>query len=120
MRGYRAQHHVESAFRQMKDPHHIALRPQHHWTDQKVEVHVLCCVLALMLCALLRRELHHQGIERSIPDLLEQLGQIREVGVLYPPQGKRRTPTVQMIVSTMSTEQRALYDALDLGRYLTP
>jgi transposase len=120
VRGYRAQHHVESAFRQMKDPHHIALRPQHHWTDQKVEVHVLCCVLALMLCALLRRELHQQGIERSIPDLLEQLGQIREVGVLYPPQGKRRTPTVQMVVSTMSTEQRALYDALDLGRYLTP
>ncbi len=118
VRGYRAQHHVESAFRQMKDPHHIALRPQHHWTDQKIEVHVLCCVLALMLCALLRRELHDQGIERSIPDLLEQLGQIREVGVVYPPQGKRRTPTVQMTVSAMSTDQRALYDALDLGRYL--
>ena len=118
VRGYRAQHHVESAFRQMKDPHHIALRPQHHWTDQKVEVHVLCCVLALMLCALLRRELHHQGIERSIPDLLEQLGHIREIGVVYPPQGNRRTPTVQMTVSAMSTEQRALYDALDLDRYL--
>jgi transposase len=118
VRGYRAQHHVERAFRQMKDPHHIALRPQHHWTDQKVEVHVLCCVLALMLCALLRRELHHQGIERSIPDLLEQLGQIREVGVVYPPQGKGHTPTVQMTVSAMSTDQRALYDALDLGRYL--
>jgi hypothetical protein len=41
VRGYRAQHHLESAFRQMKDPHHL------------------------------------QGIERSIPDLLEQLGQIR-------------------------------------------
>jgi len=120
VRGYRAQHHVESAFRQMKDPHHIALRPQHHWTDQKVEVHVLCCVLALMLCALLRRELHHRGIERSIPDLLEQLGHIREVGVVYPPQGKRRTPTIEMTVSAMSNEQRALYDALDLGRYLAP
>ena len=118
VRGYRAQHHVESAFRQMKDPHHIALRPQHHWTDQKVEVHVLCCVLALMLCALLRRELHQHGIERSIPDLLEQLGKIREVGVVYPAQGKRRTPAIQMTASAMSSEQRALYDALDLGRYL--
>ena len=59
-----------------------------------------------------------EGIERSIPDLLEQLGKIREVGVVYPPQGKRRTPTVQMTVSAMSSEQRALYDALDLGRYL--
>jgi transposase len=118
VRGYRAQHHVESAFRQLKDPHHIALRPQHHWTDQKIEVHVLCCVLALMLCALLRRELHQQGIERSIPDLLEQLGKIREVGVVYPAQGKRGTPAIQMTASAMSSEQRALYDALDLGRYL--
>ncbi|TFH48316.1 MAG: IS1634 family transposase [Lysobacterales bacterium] len=118
VRGYRAQHHVESAFRQMKDPHHIALRPQHHWTDQKVEVHVLCCVLALMLCALLRRELHQKGIERSIPDLLEQLGKIQEVGVVYPRQGKRRTPTIQMTVSAMSNDQRTLYDTLDLGRYL--
>jgi len=24
----------------MKDPQHISLRPQHHWTDQKIEVHV--------------------------------------------------------------------------------
>ncbi|MGB6366746.1 MAG: IS1634 family transposase, partial [Thermoanaerobaculia bacterium] len=33
VRGYRSQHHVESAFRTMKDPLHISLRPQHHWTD---------------------------------------------------------------------------------------
>jgi hypothetical protein len=32
--------------------------------------------------------------------------------------GKRRTPAIQMTVSAMSSEQRALYDALDLGRYL--
>ncbi|MGI9304452.1 MAG: IS1634 family transposase [Gammaproteobacteria bacterium] len=118
VRGYRAQHHVESAFRQMKDPHHIALRPQHHWTDQKVEVHVLCCVLALMLCSLLRRELHRCGIDRSIPALLEQLAKIREVAVVYPPPDKRRSPCIQMTSSAMSAEQRELYDALNLGRYL--
>ena len=116
VRGYRAQHHVESAFRQMKDPHHIALRPQHHWTDQKIEVHVLCCVLALMLCTLLQRQLHQRGIDRSIPALLDQLGQIREIGVVYPPQAKRRTPTIHTTVSAMPTDQRTLYDALDLGR----
>ena len=47
VRGYRAQHHVEGAFRQMKRPQRSALRPQYHWTDQKIEVHVFCCVLAL-------------------------------------------------------------------------
>ena len=53
VRGYRAQHHIEGAFRQMKRPHRIALRPQYHWTDQKIEVHVFCCVLALLLTSLL-------------------------------------------------------------------
>ncbi len=117
IRGYRSQHHVETAFRRMKDCHHIALRPQYHWTDQKVEVHVFCCVLALMLCSLLRRELHRQGIDRSIPDILDELAKIREVGVIYAPQGEKETPTIQMTLSQMSDEQRSLYEALDLKRY---
>jgi transposase len=118
VRGYRAQHHVETGFRCMKDPHHIGLRPQHHWTDQKIEVHVFCCVLALMLCSLLRRDLKRQGIDLSIAALLEQLGKIREVGVLYPAKDKRRSPTLKSTLSQMSEQQQALYDALDLGRYL--
>jgi transposase len=120
VRGYRAQHHVEAAFRQMKDPHHIALRPQHHWTDQKIEVHVFYCVLALLLISLLTREMHHRGITLSASALLESLGQIREVGVLYPPADKQHTPQLEMTVSSMSREQRTLYDTLDLARYLTP
>ena len=117
VRGYRAQHHVENGFRCMKDPHHICLRPQHHWTDQKIEVHVFCCVMALMLCSLLRRELQHQGIDLSIPALLEELGKIREVGVVYPPRDKRRSPTIKMTLSKLSEQQQKLYDTLDLKRY---
>jgi transposase len=117
IRGYRSQHHVETAFRRMKDCHHIALRPQYHWTDQKVEVHVFCCVLALMLCCLLRRELHRKGIDRSIPDLLDELATIREVGVVYPPQAEQKMPSIQITISQMSPEQRTLYDALGLERY---
>ena len=117
IRGYRSQHHVETAFRRMKDCHHIALRPQYHWTDQKIEVHVFCCVLALMLCSLLRRELHRKGIDRSIPDLLDELGGIREVGILYPPQEGQEVPTIQIALSQMSDEQRTLYKALNLERY---
>jgi len=117
IRGYRSQHHVETAFRRMKDCHHISVRPQYHWTDQKIEVHVFCCVLALMLSSLLRRELYRKGIDRSIPDLLDELSKIREVGVVYPPSGKSKMPTIQITLSQMSDEQRALYEALDLKRY---
>jgi len=118
VRGYRSQHHVEAAFRQMKDPHHIALRPQYHWTDQKIEVHVFCCVLALLLVSLLTREAHRRGITLSTPALLETLAAIREVGVVYPPSSKDTAPRLDMTVSALSAQQRTLYDALDLARYL--
>lgn len=118
VRGYRAQHHVEAAFRQMKDPHHIALRPQYHWTDQKIEVHVFCCVLALLLVSLLTREMHRRAIPLSSSALLESLSAIREVGVLFPPADKNASPRLQMTLSSLSTEQRSLYETLDLSRYL--
>lgn len=119
VRGYRAQHHVETAFRGMKDPQHICLRPQHHWTDQKIEVHVFCCVLALLLCSLLRRELHRKGIDRSIPDILDTLDKIQEVGVVYPPEKGKRTPRMRATLSAMNTSQRELFEALELNRYVS-
>lgn len=119
VRGYRSQHHVENAFRCIKDTDHISLRPQHHWTDQKIRVHVFYCVHALVLCCLLRRELCREGIDRSIPNILENLGKIREVGVVYPPEGKMRNPVLRTTLSKMSDEQRSLFDALNLSSYLS-
>src|SRR5437763_1957491 len=99
IRGYRSQHQVEAAFRDLKNPQHLALRPQHHWTDQKIRVHVFCCVLALTLCSLLRRELHRRGIERALPRVLEGLGGIREVAVAYPAAGANSPPRVQVTLT---------------------
>jgi transposase len=117
VRGYRSQYHVEDSFRTMKDPHHIALRPQRHWTDQKITVHVFYCVMALMLVSLLRRELCRQGIDRSIPDILDTLVGVREVGVVRHTEGRQKNPTIQIVLSTMTDEQREIYETLDLGRY---
>ena len=32
---YRGQSKVEYVFRNLKNPYHMAIRPQYHWTDQK-------------------------------------------------------------------------------------
>jgi transposase len=119
VRGYRSQHHVEDAFRDLKNTEHLALRPQRHWTDQKIRVHVFYCVLALMLCGLLRRELHQKGIKRSLVAILEDLGQIQEVALAYagPPDA---APSWQVTLTQCTKEQQALFDALDLGRYRSP
>jgi len=117
VRAYRASHHVEDAFRQMKDPHHIALRPQYHWTDQKVRVHVFTCVLALMLVSLMRRELNIKGVNLSIKRMFELLGDIREMVMIFPAQDASGKPAIRTSLSAMSPEQRELYEVLDLGRY---
>lgn len=118
VQAYRGQHAVEEAFRTLKDPHHVSLRPQYHWTDQKIEVHVFCCVVGLMLCTLLRRELLQQGIDRSIPNILNDLGRIQEVAVLYPPESEGADPSVRVTLSELSPEQQALFEALGLQRYV--
>ncbi|MDA2926115.1 IS1634 family transposase [Acidobacteria bacterium AH-259-O06] len=114
---YRSQYHIEDAFRSMKDPHHIALRPQFHWTDQKIRVHVFICVIALMLVSLLRRLLHAQGLDLSIPRMLELLADIREMVMLFPPEGARREPSIRTALTAMTAEQRRIYEALNLQRY---
>jgi len=114
---YRASYHVEDAFREMKDPHHIALRPQYHWTDQKVRVHVFTCVLALMLVSLMRRELNMKGANLSIKRALELLGDIREMTMIFPPQARGGKLAIRTSISAMSPEQRELHELLGLNRY---
>jgi transposase len=120
VRGYRSQHQVESAFRHLKDPHYLSLRPQRHWTDQKIKVHVFYCVLALTLSSLLQRHLSQRGVERSIPALLAELSQIQEIALLYPPSAPGGSPTMRTILSHLTASQRALYEALNLQRYRDP
>ena len=116
VRRYRAQHHVDSAFRQQNDTDCIEIRPQYHWTDQ---VHVFCCVLALTLCGLLLRELSRAGTEHSASALLAELSGICEVDVVYPPRQSGAAPELRTTLSQMRAEQRSLYDALGLEKYLS-
>lgn len=113
---YRGQHHVEGAFRQMKDPRHTPFRPSFHWTDQKLRVHAFCCVLALLLCSLLRRELSKAGHELSVNRMLDTLSSIDEVHVLLS--SGRGRPRTKRIHSKLDPTARELFEALDLERWL--
>ena len=119
VRAYRSQSHVEATFRQMKDPHVLTFRPIHHWTDQKLRVHALYCVLALMVLNLLRRKLTQAGITISTARMIERLAEIREVAVLFP-SGSGAKPNTRTVLSDLDAEQLALFEALDLARFRTP
>jgi transposase len=113
---YRSQHHIEDAFKQMKNPHFLHWSPMFHWTDSKIRVHAFYCVLALTLTSVLQRELWRQE-QLSINRLLETLGEIRETLVVYPRrQGQHRNQTATCL-SRMNPLHQRLFSLLDLQRY---
>jgi len=75
---YWGQANVENAFKKMKNPFHLAIRPQYHWTDQKIEVHGFICLLAfLMVMIAYKRAKEKVGFKGSPHTLLEKLSAIR-------------------------------------------
>jgi transposase len=113
---YRAQYHIEHAFREMKNPHFLGWNPRFHWTDQKIRVHAFYCVGALTLVSLLRRELAAKGIHLSAEALMENLCAIRETISVYPG-GKNQPPELSPSISRLTKAQKTLYDHLDLCRF---
>lgn len=109
---YRSQSHVEAGFRQMKDPNVIGVSPIFHWTDSKIRVQLLCCVFALLIANLMRREARHHGIEVSAPKLLTELSRIGETVLIYPSTGGR--PRARRMLTEMDSNQSRLYDIFGL------
>lgn len=115
--GYRSQNQIESAFRDMKNPHFLGWTPMFHWTDSKIRVHAFYCVLALTLTSLLQRTLHQQGLDLSMDRALELLSGIQEVLLVYPRQPGQHKPHTSTCLSEMDADQQPLFDKLDLSRY---
>jgi len=88
---YWGQAQVEYAFKTMKNPFHLALRPQYHWTDQKIEVHGFICLLAFLLSMVLyKRARERSGFEGSPHALLEKLSTLRLATFVETPSQKTK------------------------------
>lgn len=89
IRSYRDQADIEALFAHLKDPVHVALRPQRHWTDQKLHVHVLTCVLGYLLARLLHLRARRAGAPFGSPEhLIETLGRVRRTTLARSPIAK--------------------------------
>jgi len=90
LKAYNEESGFERTFSLLKNPYHLAVRPQYHWTDQKVRVHVSICLIALMLSRLLHkiaREKH--GYSGDVDSLLDDLGTVR-LALLMRSSGSRK------------------------------
>jgi len=114
---YRSLTHIEDVFRNMKNVDFLRWQPAYHWTDQKLKVHGLYCVLALLLATLARKVAFQAGVDLSLPALLEELSAIREVAVIYPP-GSLAHRKDHITLSRMSSTQRKLAEALEIATVL--
>jgi transposase len=115
---YRAQADVEAGFRQLKDPKVVSFSPMFHWTDQKIRVHVLYCVLALMVAHLLRRQAAHVGLDLSVRELLRTLDGIQETVMVYPSTGGR--PRARRRLTELTPTAERLYELFGLAAYAPP
>lgn len=111
---YRSLTKIEDAFKSMKNVDYLRWQPAYHWTDQKIKVHGLYCVLALLLATLARNVAVQSGIDLSLPALLKELTSIREVAVIYP-QGTLAHRKNHITLSRMSPRQRKLADCLKIA-----
>ena len=75
---------AEAFFRHLKDPRLLSFSPMHHFTDQKIRLHVSYCVTALSVAHLMRRQARHHVLDLSFRFLLIELAVIHETVLLYP------------------------------------
>lgn len=108
---YHGQSHVERLFRNFKNPYHHAVRPQYHWTDQKIKVHTFICMIGLLLSQVLWKKACQKGHKLSIEKILDSLEEVRQVEMIYMNKSKGR-PRKEKQLEEMESELKKLYEDL--------
>lgn len=112
---FHGQSTVEQAFKNIKNPYHMALTPEFHWTDQKIRVHYFSCILGYLLASLVWREARMKaGFTGTLDTLLDTLNDIR-LTTLLEMTGKRGKPRAKRQIEDMTEDQRSLMDSLNLA-----
>jgi len=109
VRAYRDRYKIETAFRWTKDPAFIRWQPMYHWTDSKIRVHGLTCVMALLYLSLLHLKLKSAGLNLSLDRAMEVLRGIRLAFCFYP-----RSAQPVRKVCRLGSAERELLTALNL------
>ena len=111
---YYGQSKIEHAFRNMKNPYHLALKPQYHWTDQKIKVHYFICVIGYMLTSIIWREARLKaGYTGSLDNLLDMLNNIR-LGTMLEESKKTGKPKATYMLEEMTEAENRIMIALGI------
>ena len=106
---FRQQYTVENAFKYMKSPYLIPVRPIFHRTDTSIRGHLFTCVVALLLLLLLLRKINQMYPEISLNNMLEYLSEIKLSEISFENSDK----TI-LRLNKMSQNAKKLCNFLDL------
>jgi transposase len=105
---------VEHTFKNIKNPYHLAVTPEFHWTDQKIQAHHFICILGYQLAAIIWREARLKlGFKGTLDNLLDCLNNIRLAAVLEDSGKKGRVKAIYKL-EEMSKNESSLIEMLEL------
>jgi len=116
--GYGGQQSLEQVFRGLKDGDWLNWGPMYHWTDSKIRVHAFYCMLGISLLNYVHRQALKACPQITIEQLKQELADIMQFVLLYPPQGEKgpyRTATIQ---SKLNLTQSLLANAVGLEKLI--
>lgn len=115
MEAFYGQSFVEQAFKNIKNPYHLTLKPQHHWTDQKIRVHYFMCVLGYLMSTLIWKQVREKSAYKgSLDNLLDCLNNIRLATIIQTPKGPGK-PKVAYQLEQLDSNETALLQTLGIG-----
>lgn len=113
IKAFYGQSTVEGAFKNIKNPYHLAVTPGFHWTDHKIRIHYFSCVLGYLLSALIWQEARQAGFTGTLDSLLDSLNRVR-LSQRIEYSGKRGKPKLFYQLEEMSNDQLGIIKALNL------
>jgi transposase len=113
--GYGGQQSIERVFRGLKDGEWLGWDPMYHCTDRKIRIHAFYCMLGISLLQYVHQQAKAGWADLSVEQLLEELEQIKQFVLLYPPQGEKGPPRTAYVLSQQSLAQQALVKTLGLA-----
>jgi transposase len=77
LHAYRLLWQIEESFRCMKST--LDLRPVYHWTERRIEGHIMLCFLSFYVLRVMQRQWISSGIDLSPAKVMENLSEIRAI-----------------------------------------
>jgi transposase len=116
---YADQQQIEQVFRGLKDGDWLGWGPMYHWTDTKIRIHAFYCMLGISLLHYIHRQAQAAWPGLSMDQLLEELRQINQFVLLYPPQADRGPNRAAVVLSKQTLPQQQLIRTLGLEKLST-